>query len=246
MWEAAKVFRDRRDLKALERTTTPDDFPNLTFYSPTRSLIAEMRKGPNREPETREWIDSIPAGSVLWDVGANVGSFSVYAAKLGLKVIAVEPMPHNLLLLARNLAMNGVGDCCTILPLAMSNHDGPALMTLSSLDFGSAGHGFGTFDQFRQGTYRTAKLEFWLTGVTVSTAVSEMGLPAPTHLKVDVDGIDDQVVFGVGDYLSGVQGMCCEVQRIPEQRAQALFKHLSEFGLALSHRTRRNAFFLRA
>lgn len=32
-------------------------------------------------PETLEWIDNFPQGSVLWDVGANVGLYSIYAAK---------------------------------------------------------------------------------------------------------------------------------------------------------------------
>jgi len=34
-----------------------------------------------KEPETLEWIDRIPRGSVLWDIGANVGLYSCYAAK---------------------------------------------------------------------------------------------------------------------------------------------------------------------
>jgi len=41
---------------------------------------------------------------IVVDVGANIGSFSLYAASLGAKkVIAVEPEPHNLELLQRNI-----------------------------------------------------------------------------------------------------------------------------------------------
>ena len=41
---------------------------------------------------------------VVVDVGANIGSFTLFAAKLGAKkVIAVEPEPHNLKLLRRNI-----------------------------------------------------------------------------------------------------------------------------------------------
>ena len=46
----------------------------------------------SKEPETLEWIDSLPEGSVLWDVGANVGLYSVYAAKKRrCRVWAFEP-----------------------------------------------------------------------------------------------------------------------------------------------------------
>ena len=34
-----------------------------------------------KEPETLEWIDSLEKESVLWDVGANVGLYSIYAVK---------------------------------------------------------------------------------------------------------------------------------------------------------------------
>ena len=32
-----------------------------------------------KEPETLEWIDGLPEGCVLWDIGANVGLYTVYA-----------------------------------------------------------------------------------------------------------------------------------------------------------------------
>ena len=237
-------WRDSRDLHPFGRVTVPYSYPNLRFCSPTRALRTEMLKGPDREPETRKWIDEIPSNSVLWDVGANVGSFSIYAAKLGVKVVAVEPMPYNLLLLVRNIALNDVGELCDVLPMALSEVDGPARMNLSSLEFGSAGHGFGTPDFFRGGIRQSAKLCFRLAGVSLATAVEKLKLPAPTHLKVDVDGIDDLVILGAGRYLAGIKGICCEV-KLPEERVRALETLLSDNGLQISHRSRRNAFFAR-
>ncbi len=235
---------DAFDLRPFERTTTPDDFPDLIFSSPTRALRVEMRHGPDREPETRSWIDTIPQGSVLWDVGANVGSFSIYAAKRGLRVVAVEPMPHNLLLLTRNIALNAVDDMCEVLPIALSRLDGPAMMSFSSLEFGSAGHGFGTVDFFRGGRRQEAISQFRLAGLSLATAVMAMKLPAPSHLKIDVDGIDDQIVYGAEQFLAGVNGVCCET-KLPLGRVEALFDFLSANGLELSHRSHRNAFFVR-
>ena len=55
----------------------------------------------NKEPETLKWIDCFPDNAVLWDVGANVGLYSVYAAKKkNCNVIAFEPSVFNLELLA--------------------------------------------------------------------------------------------------------------------------------------------------
>lgn len=36
-----------------------------------------------KEPETIEWIDGFGAGETMWDVGADVGIYSIYAAMLG-------------------------------------------------------------------------------------------------------------------------------------------------------------------
>src|SRR5437660_7162357 len=55
-----------------------------------------------KEPETLTWIDAIPQRSVLWDVGANIGLYSCYAAKVrDCRVFAFEPSVFNLELLAR-------------------------------------------------------------------------------------------------------------------------------------------------
>ena len=57
-----------------------------------------------KEPETLEWIDKFTKNSVFWDVGANVGLYSIYAAKTrDCNVTAIEPSVFNLELLAKNI-----------------------------------------------------------------------------------------------------------------------------------------------
>lgn len=53
---------------------------------------------------------------IVVDVGANIGAFGLYAAKLGAKkVISVEPEPHNLELLRMNIAENKQHSNCEFL-----------------------------------------------------------------------------------------------------------------------------------
>ncbi|MEX2311782.1 MAG: hypothetical protein WD624_04920, partial [Rhodospirillales bacterium] len=57
------------------------DVGGMKFHSPTaRSTHDTNSLLDDGEPETIRWLDSLPAGSVLWDIGANVGAFTVYAA----------------------------------------------------------------------------------------------------------------------------------------------------------------------
>ena len=52
----------------------------LRFSAPNALCARRADTFSSKEPETLEWIDTVPEGAVLWDVGANVGLYSVYAA----------------------------------------------------------------------------------------------------------------------------------------------------------------------
>lgn len=58
-------------------------------------------------PEMLVWQRSLRAGDLFIDVGANVGSYTIWAAELGADVIALEPASDTFLLLEENVALNG-------------------------------------------------------------------------------------------------------------------------------------------
>ena len=60
-----------------------------------------------KEPDTLTWIEQMEDNSVFWDIGANVGLYSIYCAKYNKsKVYSFEPSVFNLELLARNININ--------------------------------------------------------------------------------------------------------------------------------------------
>jgi len=62
-----------------------------------------------KEPGALEWIDSMVPGSVFWDIGANIGVLTLYAAMRGdLKVWAFEPAAVNYYNLVANCELNGL------------------------------------------------------------------------------------------------------------------------------------------
>lgn len=235
---------DKRRRRQFQVWVTPRDFPELRFLAPTRSLGVEMSSGPDREPETREWIEQIDPISdpVLWDIGANVGSFTVLAAKRGIRVVAVEPMPQNLYLLTSNIVENRVAERCTVLPLAVSGDTGPNSFWLTSDDFGSARHAFGL--PIRDGQELNTVMSFNIVGVTIDDAVASLGLPAPTHLKIDVDGIDDEIIYGADESLTKIEGICCEV-KFSQTRIDDLTRFLKARSFQIVEVGPRNAIFRR-
>jgi FkbM family methyltransferase len=57
--------------------------------------------------EMLTWRNFLGPGDLFIDVGANVGSYSIWAAELGAEVIALEPAGDTFALLEENVALNG-------------------------------------------------------------------------------------------------------------------------------------------
>lgn len=73
------------------------------------------------------FAEHVPKGGVVWDVGANVGFYTLIASRLvgDGKVVAFEPLPVNREALRRNLALNGMSNV-EVSALAIGSHDGHA------------------------------------------------------------------------------------------------------------------------
>jgi len=57
-------------------------------------------------PEMLAWRRVLRTGDLFVDVGANVGSYTIWAAECGADVIAIEPAAETFTLLAENIALN--------------------------------------------------------------------------------------------------------------------------------------------
>jgi FkbM family methyltransferase len=58
-------------------------------------------------PEMIVWRQVLRPGNLFIDVGANVGSYAIWAAEIGAEVIALEPAEDTFGLLQENFALNG-------------------------------------------------------------------------------------------------------------------------------------------
>ena len=64
--------------------------------------------------------------NIFVDAGANTGYFSMAAASYGIRVVAFEPIHHNLVTL--NKKINGFNDLITVRGCALTNKTGLSLM----------------------------------------------------------------------------------------------------------------------
>lgn len=184
---------------------------HLAFCIPNSLNHLRVHTFATKEPETLEWIESIPEGAVLWDVGANVGLYSCYAARARrCRVIAFEPSVFNLELLARNVFLNQLTDKITIMSLPLFEQLTENTLNMSGTSWGGALSAFGVLHGF-DGHAMHKVFEFRTLGVSMDDAVKKLCLPRPDYIKMDVDGIEHLILRGGREVLDGVRGIIVEI-----------------------------------
>jgi FkbM family methyltransferase len=149
-----------------------------------------------KEPCTIQWISTFARGEVLADVGANVGMYTIWAAKTrGARVFAFEPEAQNYALLNRNIVMNALGGQVTAYCLALSDAPGYSELHLSDLRVGGSCHSLGEKVDFKHDPMTPAFSQGCIAA-PLDDLVSQGVMPVPDHIKIDVDGFEPKVIVG--------------------------------------------------
>jgi FkbM family methyltransferase len=165
----------------------------------------------SKEPETLEWIRGFEEGETLWDVGANVGIFSLFAASHGTKVTAFEPSPLNLEILSRNILINTFENHITYVPLALGNQTRSTKFYMSRENFRSGGaHNSINSAKDQYGGVLTNPFELSVLSLTMDKCCNFFDLEKPTHIKIDVDGCELEVLEGASEVLKLVKSILVE------------------------------------
>ena len=185
------------------------------------------------EPDTVAWIDAIPNGSCFWDIGANIGLFSLYAAlRPGIHVLAFEPSGSNFAALNRNIELNRMSERVSGYCIAFAGETRLDVLNMANTGAGHVMHGFGTeTDQF--GRAIPTKFRQGAIGYSIDDFVTTFSPPLPTHLKIDVDGIENEILRGGYTTLSAssVRSVIIEIEGDPEAaRMREIRTLLAELG----------------
>lgn len=209
---------------------------DLVFTIPNSLNKFRISTFASKEPETLEWIDSLPQGSVLWDIGANIGLYSCYAAKArGCRVFAFEPSVFNLELLARNIYLNGLTEQVTIIPLPLTEVLSFSKLNMTTTEWGGALSTFGQ-DYGWDGEPLRKIFEFQTIGISMIDAIALLRIPQPDFIKMDVDGIEHLILSGGAPVLERINGISIEINDAFERHAEECARFLSQAGLQFTHK----------
>lgn len=195
---------------------------NMHFSTPNRLTLWRVETVLHKEPDTIEWIESFARDDVFIDVGANVGMYSIWAARVaGARVIAFEPEAQNYALLCRNIALNELGDRAVAYCAAIADMPGFGLLHVSTVGPGHSCHSFGDAVDFKlePRPFPFAQGSF---SATLDELVANDVIPQPQHIKIDVDGFEHKVIAGARKTMADArcQSVLVEINRnIPAHRA---------------------------
>ena len=120
----------------------------------------------SKEPETIMWINSFEKDSVFFDVGANIGIYTLYSAVIRINLNKLEK--------------------CHAYCVALSNQISLSNINVKNMHEGVADNKVGQRGDYYHGC----------TEMHLDYLVGKSILPQPDYIKIDVDGFEDRVIKG--------------------------------------------------
>lgn len=172
------------------------DGKKVAYAVPTTHTLWRVESLQQKEPDTIAWIAGFASSDVLVDIGANVGMYTIWAAKTrGVKVYAFEPESQNYALLNRNIFINQLGGQVHAYCLALSDSTGYSDLHLSMFAVGGSCHTFDEKVNYHLQPFNPSFSQACFS-TTLDSLIEQKVLPVPQHIKIDVDGIEHKVIEG--------------------------------------------------
>lgn len=229
-----KQILDRATVYAaqLPKVTLELDNRSIVMHTPTRMCAWRILTYFTKEPETISWIDAMPEGSVLYDVGANIGLYSIWAAAQSVKVFAFEPEATNFAVLNNNLRENELTKTCVPFGIGISDVVGFGHMLVRPEDAGHSGHQIQVTDGDRFKPSGDTAYQGIATA-TLDHLVYGCKFQCPTHIKIDVDGLEHAVIKGAQRLLRDTRLKSIMIElMVKHQSHQPIFALLEEAGFS--------------
>lgn len=192
------------------------------------------------EPGLLRWISGFGSDDVFLDVGANIGKYSVVAGRMtGARTYALEPFSTNFEALVDNIALNDLTTVVTPLRLALSDSAGAARLRYETHTVGQASQNLVTSGD-------TSDTTEAVVAARLDDLIADGTVPAPTRIKIDVDGEEWRLIEGMQRTLRDprLQSIRIEIRDSPENAAAV--RRIEDAGFAgASDDDQKNVLFVR-
>lgn len=165
---------------------------------------------------------------IFYDIGANVGFFTVVAAKLvgaSGKVYAFEPEPVNVATLRHNIQINKFSHV-TAIEKAVSRTTGQEELLLSDY---CGGHTLATI-----GLQAGSRQAIAIDAISIDDLVKLKEIEPPTFVKIDVEGTEIDVLYGMSQTIKECQPII--IYEVDDKKTENLLLKKEEIDAFLQER----------
>ena len=208
--------------KNISRDIQISNNPNkiIKFHCPTQISSFRAKTFFTKEPETLKWMDQYGSNKkCFYDIGANVGIYSIYyAKKFETDVYAFEPSYRNLNLLSQNIKLNKLEKKIYLIPNPIS--DKFVISDFFQLD-PTAGEANSTFndsqikdDLINRSEFSKKKkmINFKTLGLSVDFLIMQKLIRPPNLIKIDVDGNELDIINGLNETIKKIDDISILVE----------------------------------
>jgi FkbM family methyltransferase len=196
---------------------------NIIMHTPNDYTERRAYNMFSKERDTTKWISKLKSSDILWDIGACVGTYTIMAGVVAnATVYAFEPLYANVNNLNSNIVLNNLEEKCKAYCCAISDTTGVQVLDYDVFDApGQSDNQISQTRNFKQGmlTYSIDDLV-------------KLGIPQPTHIKIDVDGIEGKILKGGLNTFRNVKSMLVEMKYLDKcnQEEYDAILHLLSMG----------------
>lgn len=177
---------------------------------------------------TKDFVP-ITKDSIVVDVGAHIGSFSISVARSAYKVLAFEPEPTNYQMLKKNMELNRLENM-SIFEMAVSGISG--YQDIYTYHGGSS----ADYSMYERGT-KNIKMGRIPT-ISVEDIIKREGLPRIDFLKLDCEGAEHDILGNMSlETAAKIMGVTMETHGVPQEFSIDIPLRLRELGfqVKISH-----------
>ena len=160
-----------------------------------------------KEPELINWleINNNKEKQILWDIGSNVGAYSLVAATMGYKVLSFEPAYQNYFKLHENISLNKLDEQIEAFCISFGDKLQTGNFNIFETSFGSSKGNYNADNYYQLNLKKNPNLKKISQKKTlvfsIDSFIKIFNLPEPSLIKIDVDGGEFEVLKGAATLL---------------------------------------------
>ena len=215
----------------------------IEFMAPNEVCATRVMEIFTKEPETIKWINDFNSGDIFYDLGAHIGIYTLWAAVAkNIRVFCFEPEAHNFAVLNSNIQINKLTKQCHPFCIGISDKVGITYLQPAHARpvTGQSGHQIRSDKIFDADAIISGDGQGAITD-TLDNLVNHHKLPFPTHIKIDVDGIEPAIVRGGQCILQSenVETLMVEVD-LKDMKHLKMITNIIDLGFSFDEKLARN------